>query len=71
MKLYFFLIYHWQEQNSTQSWCGNRKSLGSSFHFHPRNVKRVITVLIDRSCLEFLAGARIEFRYAGCVNERA
>ena len=27
-------------------------------------------LLIDRSCLEFLAGVSIELRYAGCVDER-
>ena len=26
---------------------------------------------LERSCLEFLAGVNIEFRYAGCVDESA
>ena len=26
---------------------------------------------LERSCLEFLAGVNIEFRYAGCVDENA
>jgi len=27
--------------------------------------------LVQRSCLEFLSGVSIEFRYAGCVDESA
>ena len=26
-------------------------------------------LLVERSCLEFLAGVSIEFRYVGCVDE--
>ena len=27
--------------------------------------------MVERSCLEFLGGVRIEFRYAGCAEESA
>ena len=43
----------------------NRESSGPGIRFHPRDVK------VERSCLEFLVGVSIEFRYAGYVDESA
>ena len=48
---------------------GNRESSGPGFRFHPRDVKGLL--LVERSCLGFLAGVNIEFRYAGYVDESA
>ena len=65
MKLYFLLISHWQKANSTEFIWQQRK-LRFQLSFSPEECKE-----IDHSCLEFFAGASIEFRYAGCGDERA
>ena len=39
----------WKMQMWSDSWCSNRESSGSSFRFHPMNVKRVITI---SSCVD-------------------
>ena len=70
MKLYYLLIQHRQEANSTPLVRQPRK-LGSRLSFSPVGYREGYYSLVERSCLEFLAGVTIEFRYVGCVYESA